>query len=140
MFKRILILAATSVILTGCYHQAISKATPVPQTNGGAFSQTRTQPTASPDEAVAAADSATVEIKNFAFSPATMTVKPGAKITITNQDIPGHSFTSDDGKSFDTKVIAQGKSATITAPTTPGSYPFHCTPHPNMKGTLSVEE
>jgi len=121
MIKRWLTLAAVAVVLTGCYHQTTS--TP-PQTQSETPALTE----------------ASVEIKNFVFSPATITVKPGAKITVTNQDIPDHSLTSDDGKSFDTKLIAQGKSATITAPTAPGSYSFHCTPHPYMKGTLVVHE
>ena len=113
MIKRWLTLAAVAVVLTGCYHQTTS--TP-PQTQSETPALTE--------------DS--VEIKNFVFSPATITVK--------NKDIPDHSLTSDDGKSFDTKLIAQGKSATITAPTAPGSYSFHCTPHPYMKGTLVVHE
>lgn len=120
MIKRWLTLAAAAVVLTGCYHQAVPTPTPV-------------------SEAVAETE-ASVEIKDFAFSPATIAVKPGAKISVTNQDSVGHTLTSDDGKSFDTGVLTQGKSATVTAPTTPGSYPFHCTPHPYMKGTLLVNE
>lgn len=84
--------------------------------------------------------SQSIEIKNFAFSPATLTVKPGVKITITNQDKVGHTLTADDGKSFDTGILSQDKSATITAPAQTGSYSFHCTPHPYMKGTLVVKE
>lgn len=120
MIKRWLTLAAVAAVLTGCYHQAVPTPTP--------FS-----------EAVAETE-VSVAIKDFAFSPATITVKPGAKITVTNQDSVGHTLTSDDGKSFDTKLVAQGQSATITAPITPGSYPWHCTPHPYMKGTLVVNE
>ncbi len=136
MIKRFLTLAATAALLTGCYHTAT---TTTPPTNTAPTTQ---QPPTSqvteeqPEEAMA---ENSVEIKNFAFNPKEVTVKPGAKITFTNQDIAGHSFTSDDGKSFDTGVLAQGKSATVTAPTTPGSYPFHCTPHPNIKGTLIVK-
>jgi plastocyanin len=80
-----------------------------------------------------------VEIANFAFSPATITVKAGETITITNKDTAGHTFTSDDGSSFDTGIITKDQTVTVTAPSEPGTYPFHCTPHPNMKGTLIVQ-
>src|SRR5579862_3442758 len=50
-----------------------------------------------------------VTIQNYAFSPATITVKAGDKITWTNQDSVGHSATADQG-SFDTGVLQQGQS------------------------------
>jgi len=80
-----------------------------------------------------------VEIKDFKYSPATLTVKAGEKITVTNKDVAGHSVTSDDGKSFDSGVLSQDQSIVITAPAVAGTYPFHCTPHPSIKGTLVVE-
>src|SRR5581483_10970322 len=42
-----------------------------------------------------------VTIQNFAFSPATITIKAGDSVTWTNQDTVGHSATADD-TSFDT--------------------------------------
>ena len=129
MIKRLLVLAATAAILTGCYHtgttpQSNTVPTPQqPQVNTGA-TVTKTS----------------VEIKGFAFNPQQLTVKPGAQIVVTNQDSVGHTLTADDGKSFNIGIINQGQSATITAPTVPGSYAFHCTPHPYMKGTLVVAQ
>lgn len=79
----------------------------------------------------------TVEIKDFAFSPATLTVKVGDTVTWVNQDSVGHSATADDG-SFDTGVLSQGESNTVTF-TEAGSFPYHCTPHPNITGTVIVE-
>ncbi|WP_326710683.1 cupredoxin family copper-binding protein [Streptomyces sp. NBC_01474] len=78
-----------------------------------------------------------VTIKGFAFHPATFEVSPGTKITVTNEDSATHTLTADD-KSFDTGDLAQGKSATFTAPSKPGSYSYICTIHTNMKGTLTV--
>lgn len=96
-------------------------------------------PSASPSGSPTAAGSMTVTIKDFAFDPATLTVAPGTSITVTNQDSAGHTLTAvGPGKEFDTGLLSQGRSATITAPTTPGSYPFHCDVHPNMTGTLVV--
>ena len=78
-----------------------------------------------------------VEIKDFAFSPATLTVKVGDTVTWTNQDSVGHSATADDG-SFDTGILAQGESNTVTF-TEAGTFAYHCTPHPNMTAMIVVE-
>jgi plastocyanin len=78
-----------------------------------------------------------VEIKDFAFGPATLTVKVGDTVTWVNKDVAGHSATADDG-SFDTGVMSQGESGSHTF-TQAGTYEYHCTPHPNMKGTIIVQ-
>lgn len=88
------------------------------------------------DEAAMAKNS--VEMKDFAFSPKELTVKVGSTVTWTNNDLPGHSATADD-KSFDTGVFSQGESATVTFDKV-GTFSYHCTPHPNMKATIIVEE
>lgn len=85
------------------------------------------------------ANSATIEIKDFKHSPATLTVKAGQTVTVVNKDITGHSVTSDKSGMFDTGVLGQNETATFQAPTTAGTYGYHCTPHPNMKATLIVE-
>ncbi|WP_406197479.1 cupredoxin domain-containing protein [Kitasatospora sp. NBC_01560] len=82
----------------------------------------------------------TVTIQDFLFHPDNLTVAPGATITVTNQDSAEHTLTATTaGKEFDTGVLATGQSATITAPSAPGTYPFHCDIHPSMKGTLVVQ-
>lgn len=78
-----------------------------------------------------------VTIQNFAFSPATLTVKVGDKVTWTNQDSAGHSATADDG-SFDTGVLPEGQSGSITF-SKAGTYTYHCSVHPMMKGTIIVQ-
>jgi plastocyanin len=79
----------------------------------------------------------TITIKNFAFSPATVTVAPGAMVTVTNKDQVAHTITAMDGK-FNTGDIAPGSSKTFTAPNTAGSYPYICSIHQYMSGTLKV--
>lgn len=79
-----------------------------------------------------------VSIKSFAFTPATLVVKKGTVIQITNQDSTGHSLTADDG-SFDTGVFSSGKTKTLTMETV-GEFAYHCTPHPSMTGTITVVE
>ncbi len=79
----------------------------------------------------------TVEIQDYAFNPPNLTVKAGTTVTFVNKDAVGHSATADDG-SFDTGVMIQNESGTVTFDT-PGTFGYHCTPHPNMKGTVIVE-
>jgi plastocyanin len=81
------------------------------------------------------APGATISIASFKFSA--VTVAAGATVTVSNNDAPTHTVTSDDGKSFNVKVAA-GKTATFTAPSTPGTYKFHCNIHSTMHGVLTV--
>lgn len=85
----------------------------------------------------APASAASITIANFAFSPSTLTVAPGATITVTNTDSVPHDVDSDDGTSFNTSPVASD-TFTFTAPMTPGSYGYFCSVHPKMKGTLIV--
>ncbi|GAA4604867.1 cupredoxin family copper-binding protein [Streptomyces violaceoruber] len=80
-----------------------------------------------------------VTIKDFTFEPASLTVSPGAKVTVVNKDSTTHTLTASKGGSFDTGDIAPSKSATFTAPSTAGDFPYACTIHPFMKGTLTVQ-
>lgn len=79
----------------------------------------------------------TITIQNMAFAPATLTIKAGDKVTWTNQDAVGHSATADDN-SFDTGVLGQGQSGSITF-SKAGTYTYHCSVHPYMKGTIVVQ-
>ncbi len=78
-----------------------------------------------------------VQIANSTFSPATLTVKVGDTVTWTNQDSMGHSATADDN-SFDTGVLDQGKSGTVTF-SKAGTYTYHCKIHSSMHGTITVQ-
>src|SRR4051812_37207134 len=69
-------------------------------------SQTQTAPQANPTTGSTVTGQNAVTIQNFAFSPATLTIKVGDKVTWTNQDSAPHSATADDN-SFDTGVISQ---------------------------------
>jgi plastocyanin len=83
---------------------------------------------------------------NPSYSPDKITAKKGDVITVTNNDNAPHTATNGAGpddpqtsKLFDTSLIMPGKSAQIkTASLAPGDYPFHCTVHPYMKGTLTI--
>lgn len=85
-----------------------------------------------------AASGDTIIIKNFAYSPASLTVAPGATVTVKNEDTATHTVTASSGNAFDTGDIAPGASKTFTAPTTAGSYPYICSIHQFMHGSLTV--
>jgi len=78
-----------------------------------------------------------VEIKDFAFSPETVTVKVGSAITWTNGDGFAHSVKSADG-SFVSQDLQQGQTFTTTF-TAPGTHPYVCGIHDSMTGTVLVE-
>ena len=76
---------------------------------------------------------------NNDYDPDPLTVAPGTVITVNNTDNGiQHTMTSDTAGLFDTGVINGGDSATIIAPTTPGTYTYHCAIHSNMARTLIV--
>jgi plastocyanin len=80
-----------------------------------------------------------IAISGSAYS-GSMTVKPGQQVTVTNEDPADHTLTSRTAGLFNTGTIpAGGGTATFTAPTAPGSYPFFCRIHLAMNGTLVVQ-
>jgi plastocyanin len=87
-----------------------------------------------PPEPGAAAGRA--EIQDFAFRPSRVEVAAGATVTFTNTGAVEHSVTADGG-GFDSGLIQPGGRGAITF-TTPGTYTFHCTPHPFMTGSVVV--
>lgn len=84
------------------------------------------------------ADTATVAITDYAFTPATITVHPGDKVTWNNGDSVPHTATALDGKSFDTGTIDPGSSASVTF-SRPGTYEYRCAIHPDMHGAVDVK-
>ncbi|HET9731521.1 MAG TPA: cupredoxin domain-containing protein [Acidimicrobiales bacterium] len=86
----------------------------------------------------AAAGGPVIVIKNFAYSPVSLTVKPGATVTVKNEDVAPHTVTASGSGKFDTGNISPGASMTFTAPTAPGTYPYICSIHQFMHGTLVV--
>jgi len=81
-----------------------------------------------------------IMIKNFAFSPADLTIKTGTTVTWVNQDGAPHQIASDSGTpvAFNSDALANGASYQFTF-TQPGIYTYHCTIHPSMKGMISVQ-
>lgn len=97
-----------------------------------------TRTATAPGTGPASPAAARITIKSYTFRPAALTVRPGALINVVNQDSVAHTVTATGPKAFDTGDIGPGTAVTFTAPTKPGNYPYACTIHPYMKGSLSV--
>ena len=84
---------------------------------------------------------------NPAYDPDALTVKVGDTIAVENKDTTPHTVTNGKdatdpnmGKLFDTSIINAGDSAdVVTADLKPGEYPYFCSVHPYMTGSLTVQ-
>jgi plastocyanin len=81
--------------------------------------------------------SASVTIKDFEFTPATVTIAVGGTVTWTNNGPSTHTVTADDG-SFDSGDLSVGKTFSHTFQTA-GTFGYHCTIHPFMTATVIVQ-
>ena len=78
-----------------------------------------------------------VAIDNFTFNPPSLTVKAGATVTWTNKDDIPHAVAAV-SKIFKSKTLDTDDGFSFTF-TTPGTYPYFCSLHPHMTGTIVVE-
>src|SRR5580698_3036425 len=80
---------------------------------------------------------AAVKIDNFVFGPQTLTVPVGTTVTWTNSDDIPHTSVSTEGV-FKSKVLDTDEKFSYTF-TKAGTYPYYCTIHPKMTGTVVVQ-
>ncbi|MDZ4278143.1 MAG: cupredoxin family copper-binding protein [Dehalococcoidia bacterium] len=78
-----------------------------------------------------------VRLEDFAFSPANIIVDAGTAVTWTNYDDVDHTVTSDEGDELDSPLFGEGETFSHTFDE-PGQYSYHCAPHPNMRGLVTV--
>ena len=74
-----------------------------------------------------------------AYSPNPASVSGGSTMTWNNVDSTPHTATADDG-SFDSGIINGGSSASVAISANSGvsTIPYHCSVHPEMRGTLQI--
>jgi plastocyanin len=77
-----------------------------------------------------------VVIDSFAFTPAELTVPVGATVTWVNHQGARHDVVAADG-TFTSPLFGDGESFSFTF-TTPGEYPYVCSIHAGMEGTIIV--
>jgi plastocyanin len=88
-------------------------------------------------DAPAPAATISISMKDFMFAPPSLTVKAGSTVTWTNLDQEPHTVVSTSGLfrsgALDTRESFSYRFAA------PGTYPYFCTIHPRMVGTVVVE-
>jgi plastocyanin len=87
------------------------------------------------ETAVTAVTANTVNIQNFAFSPATLTVKKGTAVTWTNNDSAPHQIKS---ATFNSSQFSKGQTFSFTF-NDAGTFDYSCAIHPSMLGKIIVE-
>jgi cytochrome c oxidase subunit II len=83
---------------------------------------------------------------NPSYEPDPLTVTAGDTVEVSNQDTVPHTVTSgtgpedaESGSQFDTSIIDAGATAQVDAASlAAGDYPYYCSVHPYMLGTLKV--
>ena len=85
---------------------------------------------------VSGAEQVTVEIRDYEFFPARLTVEAGTEVTWVNRDDVPHNAVADDG-AFDTGRLDNGDSGSVTLDE-PGAHAYKCTYHPEMTATITV--
>jgi plastocyanin len=78
-----------------------------------------------------------VKIDNFSFGPTTLTVGVGTTVTWSNRDDIPHTVVSTD-KVFKSKVMDTDEKFSYTFAKA-GTYPYFCSVHPKMTGTIVVQ-
>jgi amicyanin len=78
-----------------------------------------------------------VSVKGFRYAAPTLTIKAGTTVTWTNLDEEPHTVASDGG-AFRSGALDTNERFSFRF-TAPGTYPYHCTLHPYMTGSIVVE-
>jgi plastocyanin len=95
----------------------------------GAKTVKKTTPKALPKKNI------TVVIKDFAFNPETITIGKESRVTWVNKDAGTHSV---DAGEFSSGPLGQGENYSYQFMNV-GTYPYRCSFHPYMEGTIIVK-
>jgi amicyanin len=80
-----------------------------------------------------------VHMSGYAYGPATLTIKVGDTVTWTNHDQAPHDAVTTAGPAqFRSPMLATGQTWSFTF-TTPGTYSYYCSVHPDMRGQIVVQ-
>ena len=83
------------------------------------------------------AETRQILISGFKYQPDALTMRVGDTVEWKNADIVPHTVTAAD-KSFNSGAIKPGATWKLVVKKA-GTFPYVCTPHPNMHGKLIVE-
>jgi plastocyanin len=127
------VLVAASFAIGAC----AGGATPTPAGTSAPSAPPASAPPASAAPSSAGGGASAVTIQNFAFNPPTLSVAVGTEVTWTNQDSTAHTVTFDSGGGASNN-LAQSATYKQTF-SSAGSFTYHCSIHPNMTGTVTVQ-
>jgi plastocyanin len=96
------------------------------------------QPTATPIPSNSTVVRIVANAGSNSFSPNPVEVKVGETVTWINDESGRHTVTSKDGV-FNSELMGRGQSFSYTFDKV-GEYPYSCSPHSNMVGTVVVTE
>ena len=83
----------------------------------------------------------TVNIENFAYDPATLTIELGDSVKWINKDNMVHTATRTDQPAFDTGSLHHNQESgeiQFTELSSGTGFGYRCTPHPFMEGSIIV--
>lgn len=87
---------------------------------------------------VADKGNAVIQIKNFVFNPATVTIMQGSTVTWQNSDSTDHQIQGNNLTNFESGVLGKNDKFTFTFDQV-GVWPYRCTIHPSMQGVITVK-
>jgi plastocyanin len=158
MKRNILLVLLIVVGLGGGIAIALNTSNPKPASNTGhdaTNSDGHHKTAEAPSDAIDLTDQAEVaiDIKDFAYTKQHIKIKKGTKVTWTNQDTTQHNVMKEhdgagaahdapkpnevDPDELGGPLLDKGESYSFTFNEI-GSDPYHCSPHPNMKGSVTV--
>jgi plastocyanin len=77
-------------------------------------------------------------LQDWRFAPTNLSVTPGTTVTWVNDSTIVHAVALDDPRQTASGLIEPGQTFSYTF-NSPGTFRYHCSPHPGMKGTVTVK-
>ncbi len=130
------ILLAGSLLLAGCGTST--------STSSGTSTDTSVPTATAAPAGTTASNASAAQVKisetndKYGFAPAMLTVAKGTKVEWSNASDAPHTVTSDSGTTLASSIISPSGGSFSFTFTQPGTYTYHCTVHPYMKGTIVV--
>jgi len=115
----LVVIAGAAVMIAGCTSSSNPSPGPVTSTVTSTSSQN------------------SVSIQNYAFNPSTLTIQKAANVTWRNYDSVQHTVVSD-SSAFSSPLLNTRATCTYQFNNS-GSFPYYCSIHPYMKGTIIVK-
>ena len=125
-----------ALILAACSPTATSAPTSAATAAGTQAATQAASAAAATCEETTAAATVHAAVANFEWGA--VSAKVGDVVTWTNSDSAPHAVALDDGScSMSDNIAASGGTRSLKF-NVAGSFPFHCSVHPNMKGTITI--